>query len=149
MWYLEFFLHSGTARQHGLQSLGKVASVRRMPPPVHLPSLKSEHGSSDPSISLVPTGGSGNLSTSRWTFPDGADSVKSIYSFSCKFVSDFLKGLHLYLASEISLSWFRMGEWVEGRRAGSGREWTAAVIAVAAGHSAVASAVDCTTGESM
>ena len=47
-------------RQHGLQSLGKVSSAaRRMPPPANLPSLKSEHSGNDPTISLVPAGGSG------------------------------------------------------------------------------------------
>lgn len=46
-------------RQHGLQSLGKVASMRRMPPPANLPSLKSENSGNDPNINLVPTGGSG------------------------------------------------------------------------------------------
>jgi len=39
------------SRQHGLQSLGKVSSVRRMPPPANLPSLKSESCGSD--INLV------------------------------------------------------------------------------------------------
>ena len=52
-------------RQHGLQSLGKVSSAaRRMPPPANLPSLKSEHSGNDPSISLVPAGGSGQLPAS-------------------------------------------------------------------------------------
>lgn len=57
-------LISVSTRQHGLQSLGKVASVRRMPPPAHLPSLKSENSGNDPNVNLVPTGGSGNGNTS-------------------------------------------------------------------------------------
>lgn len=40
-----------------MQSLGKVPSTRRAP--VNLPSLKSEHSGSDPTVSLVPTGGTG------------------------------------------------------------------------------------------
>lgn len=46
-------------RQHGLQSLGKVPSARRMPPPAQLPSLKSENLGNDPTVTLVPTGGAG------------------------------------------------------------------------------------------
>ena len=49
----------GTTRQHGLQSLGKVAS-RRMPPPAHLPSLRSENGGAETTVAIVPTGGAGN-----------------------------------------------------------------------------------------
>jgi len=51
----------GTTRQHGLQSLGKVAS-RRMPPPAHLPSLRSQNGGAETSVAIVPTGGSGDKS---------------------------------------------------------------------------------------
>ena len=45
--------------RHGLQSLGKVGSARRMPPPAHLPSLKSENSGNDPTVNLVPSGGAG------------------------------------------------------------------------------------------
>ncbi|XP_012533610.1 protein PRRC2C isoform X4 [Monomorium pharaonis] len=48
-------------RKHGMQSLGKVPSARR--PPANLPSLKSETSSSDPAVSLVPSGGSGWATT--------------------------------------------------------------------------------------
>lgn len=58
-WFRSSFFFLVT-RQHGLQSLGKVASMRRMPPPANLPSLKSENSGNDPNINLVPTGGSGN-----------------------------------------------------------------------------------------
>ncbi len=53
------FLFIVSSRGHGLQSLGKVASARRMPPPAHLPSLKSESSGNDPTVNLVPTGGAG------------------------------------------------------------------------------------------
>lgn len=56
----EYLLDFVTApRQYGLQSLGKVATARRMPPPANLPSLKSEHSGNDPTVNLVPQGGSG------------------------------------------------------------------------------------------
>ncbi|XP_061460390.1 protein PRRC2B isoform X2 [Rhineura floridana] len=45
--------------RHGLQSLGKVATARRMPPPANLPSLKSENKGNDPNIILVPKDGTG------------------------------------------------------------------------------------------
>ncbi|XP_061118275.1 protein PRRC2B isoform X2 [Conger conger] len=45
--------------RHGLQSLGKVATARRMPPPAHLPSLKSENKGNDPNVIIVPKDGTG------------------------------------------------------------------------------------------
>ena len=55
---LRFLLLAGAPR-HGLQSLGKVATSRRMPPPANLPSLKSENLGNDPTVALVPSGGGG------------------------------------------------------------------------------------------
>ncbi|XP_023674377.2 protein PRRC2B isoform X2 [Paramormyrops kingsleyae] len=45
--------------RHGLQSLGKVVPARRMPPPAHLPSLKSENKGNDPNVIIVPKDGTG------------------------------------------------------------------------------------------
>ncbi|KAL4623339.1 protein PRRC2B-like isoform X7 [Arapaima gigas] len=50
---------STVVTRHGLQSLGKVATARRMPPPAHLPSLKSENKGNDPNVIIVPKDGTG------------------------------------------------------------------------------------------
>ncbi|XP_077478571.1 protein PRRC2B [Stigmatopora argus] len=51
--------HKNSVPRHGLQSLGKVAAARRMPPPAHLPSLKSENKGNDPNVIIVPKDGTG------------------------------------------------------------------------------------------
>ncbi|XP_038650870.1 protein PRRC2C isoform X2 [Scyliorhinus canicula] len=56
--------NSVTAR-HGLQSLGKVASSRRIPPPANLPSLKAENKGNDPNVNIIPKDGSGWVTKSE------------------------------------------------------------------------------------
>lgn len=55
----DILLSKTGAARHGLQSLGKIATTRRVPPPANLPSLKSENSGNDPTVSLVPSGGGG------------------------------------------------------------------------------------------
>ncbi|KAG9470383.1 hypothetical protein GDO78_018024 [Eleutherodactylus coqui] len=59
--------------RHGLQSLGKVAIARRMPPPANLPSLKAENKGNDPNVSLVPKDGSGWASKQDTPEPKSTD----------------------------------------------------------------------------
>ncbi|XP_026209619.1 protein PRRC2B isoform X3 [Anabas testudineus] len=65
-----------TVPRHGLQSLGKVATARRMPPPAHLPSLKSENKGNDPNVIIVPKDGTGWANKQEQ--PDQKSSVASI-----------------------------------------------------------------------
>ena len=56
-----FFLKLvSVTRQCGSQSLGTVESVRRMPPPAKLPSLKDDGSSNESNIAQVLGGRSGN-----------------------------------------------------------------------------------------
>ncbi|XP_058865268.1 protein PRRC2A-like isoform X2 [Acipenser ruthenus] len=63
------------APRHGLQSLGKVASARRIPPPANLPSLKAENKGNDPNVSLVPKDGTGWASKQETPDPKSTDAL--------------------------------------------------------------------------
>ena len=63
------FIFSPVAPRHGLQSLGKVAIARRMPPPANLPSLKAENKGNDPNVSLLPKDGTGWASKQEQSDP--------------------------------------------------------------------------------
>ncbi|XP_015798308.3 protein PRRC2B isoform X2 [Nothobranchius furzeri] len=79
--------------RHGLQSLGKVATARRMPPPAHLPSLKSENKGNDPNVIIVPKDGTGWANKQEQ--PDQKSSTVSVPQ---------LPELQLPLASQKSVS---------------------------------------------
>ncbi|XP_061615156.1 protein PRRC2A isoform X2 [Phyllopteryx taeniolatus] len=63
--------------RHGLQSLGKVASARRMPPPANLPSLKAENKGNDPNVSLIPKDGTGWASKQEQADPKSTDALSA------------------------------------------------------------------------
>lgn len=65
-------------QKHGMQSLGKVASVRRVPPPANLPSLKAENSGNDPNVNLVPAGGQGWGSKAEEMTPDGSSTPQEV-----------------------------------------------------------------------
>lgn len=83
-------------RKHGMQSLGKVPSARR--PPANLPSLKSETSSSDPAVSLVPSGGSGwattKDSTSSTTTTTTVATSPDNTTVSYKLILQFIENNH-------------------------------------------------------
>ncbi|EPY85373.1 HLA-B associated transcript 2-like isoform 4 [Camelus ferus] len=55
------------APRHGLQSLGKVAIARRMPPPANLPSLKAENKGNDPNFRCLNRSAAGIAATAGFT----------------------------------------------------------------------------------
>ncbi|XP_048085235.1 LOW QUALITY PROTEIN: protein PRRC2A [Alosa alosa] len=65
------------APRHGLQSLGKVSSARRMPPPANLPSLKAENKGNDPNVTLVPKDGTGWASKQEQADPKSTDALSA------------------------------------------------------------------------
>lgn len=69
--------------RHGLQSLGKVASARRMPPPANLPSLKAENKGNDPNVSLVPKDGTGWASKQEQADPKRSVHFRQPIYFTC------------------------------------------------------------------
>ncbi|CAL1675422.1 unnamed protein product [Lasius platythorax] len=98
-------------RKHGMQSLGKVPSARR--PPANLPSLKSETSSSDPAVSLVPSGGSGwattkdstsstTTTTTVATSPDNTTTVSS--TAQCTAGTTVSTSLHSLLPGQQNVS---------------------------------------------
>lgn len=98
-----FFSPSSVPPRHGLQSLGKVASARRMPPPANLPSLKAENKGNDPNVSLVPKDGTGWASKQEQADPKRWSKLPSNHS-----VTPVVDSLGLMLQCAVSyLSQYR------------------------------------------
>ncbi|XP_070167934.1 protein PRRC2C isoform X10 [Polyergus mexicanus] len=98
-------------RKHGMQSLGKVPSARR--PPANLPSLKSETSSSDPAVSLVPSGGSGwattkdstSSTTTTTTVATSSDNIVTVSSTAqCAAGNTVSTSLHSLLPGQQNVS---------------------------------------------
>ncbi|XP_068429563.1 protein PRRC2B isoform X4 [Clinocottus analis] len=101
--------------RHGLQSLGKVAAARRMPPPAHLPSLKSENKGNDPNVIIVPKDGTGWANKQEQ--PDQKSSIAS---------TPQLPELQPQLASQKSVSNLQKPSPVanqENTNAGGPKQW--------------------------